>query len=177
MQNNSYEQVRNHSDGRESPEFSSLSPREYLFKPRFAESNLISKSANAVSRRSFEINQDDLKIGDLLGKGAFGKVMKGTWRGKPCVAKMLQDNPTDHEVGHSCLLIEMAILSGIGEHPNLVSFYGACIQDMSAPIIVQELIEGPNLHDHLNSKRFEFNLGTSKVAAASISGFLDFVGV
>ena len=77
---------------------------------------------------------------------------------------MLKDDEGNSKVGHSCLLLEISILSGIGSHPNLVSFYGACVEDMDTPIIVQELIEGPNLHDYLKAKPFEFNLGASKVS-------------
>ena len=76
---------------------------------------------------------------------------------------MLKDDEGNSKVGHSCLLLEISILSGIGSHPNLVSFYGACVEDMDTPIIVQELIEGPNLHDYLKAKPYEFNLGAPKV--------------
>ena len=135
-----------------------------LFVPKVEECNLISKTLDKMRQGSFEIGHEDLTIGQEIGKGAFGVVKKGSWRGKPCVAKMLTDDADKFKMGHKCLLSEMSILSDIGAHPNLVSFFGACIHDIDSPIIVQELIEGPNLHDYLKAKSFQFNLGAAKVS-------------
>ncbi len=135
---------------------------QYIFLPRFR-SDLAKRTVCTVTDKSYEIAKHDLTFGESIGEGACGLVAKCKWHGKTCVAKMLRVGPCPNKLNHSCLLIEIAILAEIGTHPNLVTFYGACIEDVDAPIIVQEYIEGPNLGDYLKSKQFEFNLGTAKV--------------
>jgi serine/threonine protein kinase len=45
----------------------------------------------------------------------------------------------------------------------VVGFLGACIEDLSKPAIIEELIDGPNLDQYLSVKRAGFNLGQPKV--------------
>jgi hypothetical protein len=41
--------------------------------------------------------------------------------------------------------MEIDVLCAVGRHPNLVAFYGACIDDKEHPIILEELMTGPNV--------------------------------
>ncbi len=45
------------------------------------------------------------------------------------------------------LVMEIDVLCSIGKHPNLVAFFGACIDDEAQPIIIEELITGPNIDE------------------------------
>ena len=47
------------------------------------------------------------------------------------------------------LVMELDVLTLVGQHQNLVVFYGACVQDPSNPVILEELVEGPNLEKYL----------------------------
>jgi serine/threonine protein kinase len=149
-----------------SAELPHCSERVNVYVPRFEGKNLLLNTMRKVSEKAFEIDSEDVHVGEKLGEGAFGSVTKGMWRGKPCVIKMLKKNDGDDasEVEYNCLLVEIGILTEIGAHPNLVAFHGACLRDAHTPMIIQEYIEGPNLQEHLDTKRFGFNLGKAAVS-------------
>eukprot|EP00878_Enallax_costatus_P013232 GHUV01013833.1.p1 GENE.GHUV01013833.1~~GHUV01013833.1.p1 ORF type:complete len:316 (+),score=72.02 GHUV01013833.1:1980-2927(+) len=59
----------------------------------------------------------DIKLGPLLGKGAFGRVFRGTWNGKLVAVKVIEYSQEQMDDG--CLL--EGILSEQVQHPNVVS--------------------------------------------------------
>eukprot|EP00878_Enallax_costatus_P010057 GHUV01010498.1.p1 GENE.GHUV01010498.1~~GHUV01010498.1.p1 ORF type:complete len:719 (+),score=216.73 GHUV01010498.1:179-2335(+) len=58
----------------------------------------------------------DIKLGPLLGKGAFGRVFRGTWNGKLVAVKVIEYSQEQMDDG--CLL--EGILSEQVQHPNVV---------------------------------------------------------
>jgi hypothetical protein len=71
------------------------------------------------------------------------------------------------------MLIELAVLAGVKPHPNVVGFLGACVEDLSAPLIIEEYVHGPNLEDYLYLKQVGFNLGQPKVLLVASSLLFD----
>jgi hypothetical protein len=116
-----------------------------------------------VHQGAYEIYSDELHFENQIGEGQFGLVYKGAWRGQPCAIKKLKDGISNQSVEYQRLLIELAILADIGNHPNIVSFSGACIQNLSSPLIVEEFVDGMNLDEYLSGKSLGFNLGRTKV--------------
>ena len=116
-----------------------------------------------VHLQSCEIYPDQLQFQEQIGEGEYGLVYKGLWRGRACAIKKLKSGITKESVEYQRLLMELGILVGVGSHPNIVSFFGACIQDFSCPLIVEELVDGMNLKDYLSGNPLGFNLGRSKV--------------
>jgi serine/threonine protein kinase len=47
--------------------------------------------------------------------------------------------------------MELDVLTSVGKHQNLVEFYGACVQDPTNPVILEEFVEGPNLEHYLEA--------------------------
>ena len=99
----------------------------------------------------------------MIGEGAFGVVSKGTCFGKRCALKTLKKGVEKYSVMYERLVIESSITSQIGSHPNIVDFFGVCYEDFDAPVLVLELVDGPNLEEYLQSKQYEFKLGHAKV--------------
>lgn len=60
----------------------------------------------------------DVKLGPMLGKGAFGRVFRGSWSGKLVAVKVIEYSE-DHLDDGGCLL--EGILSQQLQHPNVVS--------------------------------------------------------
>ena len=116
-----------------------------------------------VYKGSFDIVREELRLGRKIGEGEFGLVLKGVYRGGPCAVKMLKQGVKRDTLQYQRLLLELSILANIRPHANVVGFLGACIDDLSRPLIIEELVDGQNLNEYLAAKRDGFNLGQPKV--------------
>lgn len=72
-----------------------------------------------------EINYEDLELLESIGQGAFGTVYFGTWLGAEVAIKVLHTTTqlTDNVLDD--FRREAAMMTKLGNHPNLVSFIGA----------------------------------------------------
>ncbi|CAF97270.1 unnamed protein product, partial [Tetraodon nigroviridis] len=80
----------------------------------------------------WEFPRDKLRLGAILGSGAFGKVVEATAYGlgtndvTRVAVKMLK--PRAHSEEREALMSELKILSHLGYHDNIVNLLGACTQ-------------------------------------------------
>ncbi|XP_074528112.1 macrophage colony-stimulating factor 1 receptor 2 [Halichoeres trimaculatus] len=81
----------------------------------------------------WEFPRDKLRLGPVLGSGAFGKVVEATAYGlgtdnkvTRVAVKMLK--PSAHSEERDALMSELKILSHLGYHDNIVNLLGACTQ-------------------------------------------------
>uniref|UniRef100_A0A1A8K9A6 receptor protein-tyrosine kinase n=1 Tax=Nothobranchius kuhntae TaxID=321403 RepID=A0A1A8K9A6_NOTKU len=81
--------------------------------------------------QKWEFPRDKLRLGAVLGSGAFGKVVEATAYGlgtedkaTRVAVKMLK--PRAHSEERDALMSEMKILSHLGYHDNIVNLLGAC---------------------------------------------------
>uniref|UniRef100_A0A8C7PA18 receptor protein-tyrosine kinase n=1 Tax=Oncorhynchus mykiss TaxID=8022 RepID=A0A8C7PA18_ONCMY len=84
----------------------------------------------------WEFPRDKLKLGKILGAGAFGKVVEATAYGlgeddnaMRVAVKMLKEL-----IKREALMSELKILSHLGQHKNIVNLLGACTQ--AGPVLV-----------------------------------------
>ena len=70
----------------------------------------------------------DLEYDQILGEGQI--VFKDTYRGQLCAVKKLKEGVDNGSLEYERLLLELSVLAGVGAHPNLVHFFGACVQDI-----------------------------------------------
>lgn len=87
----------------------------------------------------WEVNKNELIIEEILGKGSFGVVKKGQWRGTDVALKILQDENVDYTE----FVIEMNILSRL-HHPNILQLLGSSTTT-SPYIIVMEYMKNNSL--------------------------------
>ena len=124
-----------------------------------------------MARDVWEINQNDLRLTEQLGRGMFGEVWKGFWNERVEVAvKQMRQGTMDpeafrqeaegrfqtlfiqiiHEILHDKSLVETCKVMKTLRHPRLVSLYGVCY---SEPLmIVTEFMVNGSLLTYLKEK-------------------------
>ncbi|XP_072923164.1 macrophage colony-stimulating factor 1 receptor-like [Hemitrygon akajei] len=87
----------------------------------------------------WEFPREKLRLGKVLGAGAFGKVVEATAFGlgqkheaTKVAVKMLK--PSAHSTEREALISELKILSHLGQHSNVVNLLGACT--LRGPVLV-----------------------------------------
>ncbi|XP_029961306.1 macrophage colony-stimulating factor 1 receptor [Salarias fasciatus] len=102
----------------------------------------------------WEFPRDKLKLGKILGAGAFGKVVEATAYGlgkednvMRVAVKMLKASA--HSDEREALMSELKIMSHLGQHKNIVNLLGACTY--GGPVLV--ITEYCSLGDLLNFLR------------------------
>ncbi|KAL1022594.1 hypothetical protein UPYG_G00029680 [Umbra pygmaea] len=110
----------------------------------------------------WEFPRDRLKLGDQLGRGAFGQVVEaaafGIEKATTCTTvavKMLKEGATSSE--YRALMSELKILIHIGHHLNVVNLLGACTKPGSPLMVIVEYCKHGNLSSYLKSKRGEYS--------------------
>ena len=88
----------------------------------------------------WEISWNDLRTSDTLGTGAFGKVVRGKWRGMAVAVKVLtaiymQSDSLREEMDREATMLQTL------RHAHVVQFLGAGVNDEGMPFIVTELME------------------------------------
>ncbi|XP_045122097.1 fibroblast growth factor receptor 4-like isoform X3 [Portunus trituberculatus] len=105
----------------------------------------------------WELPRAKLILGESLGEGAFGKVVRAEVQGvkRPSLAstvavKMLKEGHTDSELMD--LVSEMEMMKMIGTHINIINLLGCCTQDGPLYVVVEYAAHG-NLRDYLRNNR------------------------
>ena len=107
--------------------------------------------AHMMTREQWEIDRSALEIYEhgCLGRGSFGEVHRGSWRGTEVAVKRLrEDMANERELLE--FRRELAIVNHLA-HPNIVQFLGAITNSMPL-CIVTEFMPGGNLADLLTAR-------------------------
>ncbi|KAJ8396760.1 hypothetical protein AAFF_G00013590 [Aldrovandia affinis] len=106
----------------------------------------------------WEIPRERLRLGKVLGHGAFGKVIEASTVGvnkssslDTVAVKMLKEGATASE--HKALMSELKILIHIGHHLNVVNLLGACTKPSGPLMVIVEYCKYGNLSNYLRAKR------------------------
>uniref|UniRef100_A0A7N6FD73 non-specific protein-tyrosine kinase n=1 Tax=Anabas testudineus TaxID=64144 RepID=A0A7N6FD73_ANATE len=99
------------------------------------------------SKDHWEVDPQELTLGEELGSGQFGLVLEGMWREKKVAVKMTREEcMSDDEFKEEALV--MTKLS----HSKLVQLYGVCTQH-SPMCLVFEFMENGCLSDYLRARK------------------------
>jgi len=99
-------------------------------------------SAESSSRalESWEMDFNEIEVGKLLGRGGFGEVFKGIWRGtEVAVKKLLNQRMTDEALQE--FRSEVQMLRSL-RHPNIVLFMGVCTVPPNFAIVTEFCARG-----------------------------------
>nr|XP_012645701.1 tyrosine-protein kinase Fer isoform X2 [Microcebus murinus] len=132
-----------------------------LIDHHFSTKQVITKKSGVVllnpvpKDKKWILNHEDVILGELLGKGNFGEVYKGTLKDKTFVAVKTckEDLPQELKIK---FLQEAKILKQY-DHPNIVKLVGVCTQRQPVYIIM-ELVPGGDFLSFLRKKKDELKL-------------------
>lgn len=101
---------------------------------------------------AWEIDRFSLVLSDILGEGAFGRVIRAEAVGLGCTVavKMLKEDATDQELMD--LVSEMKVMKTIGKHKNIINLLGVCTQEGPLFVVVEFAAHG-NLRQFLQERR------------------------
>uniref|UniRef100_A0A8C9SMI2 receptor protein-tyrosine kinase n=1 Tax=Scleropages formosus TaxID=113540 RepID=A0A8C9SMI2_SCLFO len=109
----------------------------------------------------WEFPRDRLKLGEPLGRGAFGQVVEaaafGIKKASTCTTvavKMLKEGATSSE--YRALMSELKILIHIGHHLNVVNLLGACTKPGGPLMVIVEYCKYGNLSSYLKTSAATF---------------------
>lgn len=90
-------------------------------------------------RNSWRIKWEDVSEGEVIGSGSFGVVIRAKWMSRDVALKRLLNEET-LEMESKGFEAEASIMSTL-RHPNIVTFFGAGVDDRGRPFLVTELME------------------------------------
>ncbi|DBA71006.1 TPA: hypothetical protein ACH3X2_011438 [Trebouxia sp. C0005] len=108
---------------------------------------------------NIEVSMDEIDLAEQIGKGGFGAVYKGTWRGAPVAVKYAVCNIQDADSIEGA--IREVVLSKKMSHPNVVQTYAWTVLDGSTSAaaqqdpdsqrgLLQRALQGANSPDELS---------------------------
>jgi hypothetical protein len=102
---------------------------------------------------NFSISLSEIEFDDQIpeiGKGTFGEVRKGIWRGETVAVKFLKTTMLTSRENIECFVQECNVMKNL-RHPNIILYMGASIQGPDF-FVVTEYCENGNLFEvlHIN---------------------------
>jgi serine/threonine protein kinase len=115
--------------------------------------SLTPSQVNSSVRSASYIDQAELELYDTIGKGAFGVVFRGSWRGQEVAVKVLSLAFHEEAAHVRSFKKEVDVLSRVN-HPHIVKLMGASLAPPDV-CIVEELMPNGSLHDALHKRRWK----------------------
>jgi len=123
-------------------------------------------------RQSWQIRWSDVELGECIGEGGFGNIHAAMWMFRRVACKRLKKELPDREF--AAFEAEAAAMSGM-RHPNIVSFFGAGVDDDGRGFLVVELMASGSLRFVLDAKDTLLKWSTRLRFCADISSGMLFL--
>ncbi|PWA22422.1 hypothetical protein CCH79_00016969, partial [Gambusia affinis] len=119
-----------------------------LIKPKLEEGTVAAQ--DEFSRSGWSMNRKDLKLHQVIGKGEFGDVMVGDYRGTKVAVKCIKNDATAQ-----AFIAEASVMTQL-RHNNLVQLLGVIVEENGSLFIVTEYMAkttyGPEVEQSLVEK-------------------------
>uniref|UniRef100_A0A8B9GT70 TNNI3 interacting kinase n=1 Tax=Astyanax mexicanus TaxID=7994 RepID=A0A8B9GT70_ASTMX len=101
---------------------------------------------------NFQLQLSELEFNEIIGSGSFGKVYKGKCRNKIVAIKRYRANTYCSKSDTDMFCREVSILCRLN-HPCVIQFVGACLDDPSQFAIVTQYVSGGSLFSLLHEQK------------------------
>ncbi|XDV28429.1 hypothetical protein PO909_031746, partial [Leuciscus waleckii] len=115
-----------------------------LIKPKLMEGTVAAQ--DEFSRSGWALNRRDLTLIKPIGKGEFGDVLLGDYRGSKVAVKCIK-----HDATAQAFLAEASVMTQL-RHTNLVQLLGVIVEERGSLFIVTEFMTKGSLVDYLRSR-------------------------
>ncbi|KAL7870244.1 hypothetical protein SRHO_G00077410 [Serrasalmus rhombeus] len=115
-----------------------------LIKPKLMEGTVAAQ--DEFSRSGWALNMKELKLIQTIGKGEFGDVILGDYRGTKVAVKCIK-----HDATAQAFIAEASVMTQL-RHNNLVQLLGVIVEDRGSLFIVTEFMAKGSLVDYLRSR-------------------------
>ncbi|KAK3564647.1 hypothetical protein QTP86_024241 [Hemibagrus guttatus] len=115
-----------------------------LIKPKLMEGTVAAQ--DEFSRSGWALNLKELKLIQTIGKGEFGDVMVGDYRGTKVAVKCIK-----HDATAQAFIAEASVMTQM-RHNNLVQLLGVIVEEKGSLFIVTEYMAKGSLVDYLRSR-------------------------
>ncbi|GMI48845.1 hypothetical protein TrCOL_g5988 [Triparma columacea] len=133
-----------------SRDLSDLKERAFSAKParRLSLSFSFREPKKDTKEYEWEIKWKEIRLEEKVGEGSFGEVFKANWLGTTVAVKTMH-NSDSNALKMDKFLGEIALTSTL-HHPNIVLFYGACVEIPNVCLVMEYLTT--NLYDLLHTR-------------------------
>ncbi|KAJ7307489.1 hypothetical protein JRQ81_009510 [Phrynocephalus forsythii] len=85
----------------------------------------------------------DLRLEEVIGVGGFGKVYRGTWRGRLVAVKAARQDP-DEDISTTAERVRQeARLFAMLKHPNIIALQAVCLKEPNLCLVMEYAAGGP----------------------------------
>uniref|UniRef100_W5LBI9 Serine/threonine-protein kinase TNNI3K n=1 Tax=Astyanax mexicanus TaxID=7994 RepID=W5LBI9_ASTMX len=117
---------------------------------------------------NFQLQLSELEFNEIIGSGSFGKVYKGKCRNKIVAIKRYRANTYCSKSDTDMFCREVSILCRLN-HPCVIQFVGACLDDPSQFAIVTQYVSGGSLFSLLHEQKRIIDLPSKLIIAIDVN--------
>uniref|UniRef100_A0A3B4AVJ7 Protein kinase domain-containing protein n=1 Tax=Periophthalmus magnuspinnatus TaxID=409849 RepID=A0A3B4AVJ7_9GOBI len=122
----------------------------------------------------FHLQLSELEFNEIIGSGSFGRVYKGKCRNKIVAIKRYRANTYCSKSDVDMFCREVSILCRLN-HPCIIHFVGACLDDPSQFAIVTQYISGGSLFSLLHEQKRLIDLQSKLIIAIDVAKGMEYL--
>ncbi|XP_068447439.1 serine/threonine-protein kinase TNNI3K isoform X3 [Clinocottus analis] len=122
----------------------------------------------------FHLQLSELEFNEIIGSGSFGKVYRGKCRNKTVAIKRYRANTYCSKSDVDMFCREVSILCRLN-HPCIIQFMGACLDDPSQFAIVTQYVSGGSLFSLLHEQKRLIDLQSKLIIAIDVAKGMEYL--
>ncbi|KAI5619026.1 serine/threonine-protein kinase TNNI3K, partial [Silurus asotus] len=154
------------------PCLSIISPRGSRYKEKNKKADVLLLRASLPSH--FHLQLSELEFHEIIGSGSFGKVYRGKCRNKIVAIKRYRANTYCSKSDTDMFCREVSILCHLN-HPCVIPFVGACLDDPSQFAIVTQYVSGGSLFSLLHEQKRLIDLQSKLIIAIDVARGMEYL--